>query len=53
MNLLLLIVLIILIAGGIPGAPWPTYPHTFGYAPAGVLGTVLVVLLILMLLGRL
>ncbi|HSP98134.1 MAG TPA: DUF3309 family protein [Candidatus Dormibacteraeota bacterium] len=32
----------------------PTWPHSreWGYAPSGVLGTVVVVLLILILLGR-
>lgn len=45
--ILLLIVLIILI-GAVPA--WP-YSRNWGYAPVGSLGTVLIVLLILVLLG--
>lgn len=46
---LLLIVLILLLVGALP-----TWPHSrsWGYAPSGLLGTVLVVLVILLLLGR-
>ena len=46
---LLLILLVFLLIGSLP-----TWPHSqrWGYAPSGILGTVLVVLLILMLLGR-
>jgi hypothetical protein len=47
---LLLIVLVLLVL-----ASFPTWPHSrsWGYAPSGLLGTVLVVLLILYLLGML
>lgn len=47
---ILLIVLILLLIGALP-----TWPHSrqWGYAPGGVLGTVVVVLLALVLLGRL
>jgi hypothetical protein len=46
---ILLIFLVLLLIGALP-----TWPHSqrWGYAPSGILGTVLVVLLILMLLGR-
>jgi hypothetical protein len=46
---ILLIVLILALLGALP-----TWPHSreWGYAPSGVLGTVVVVLLILVLLGR-
>ena len=49
MRLLLLIVVIILLLGALP--TWP-YSADWGYYPSGGLGTVLVILLILVLLGR-
>jgi hypothetical protein len=49
MSLLLLVVLILLLVGVAPA--WP-YSRGWGYAPSGLLGTVLVVLLVLMLLDR-
>ena len=48
MNLILLIVLIILLVGALPA--WP-YSAGWGYYPSGAVGTVLVILLILVLLG--
>lgn len=47
---ILLIVLILILVGVLP-----TWPHSrsWGYAPSGVIGLVVVVLLILVLLGRL
>jgi len=47
---ILLIVLILVLLGVIP-----TWPHSkgWGYAPSGVVGVILVVLLILLLTGRL
>ncbi|MFO2464155.1 DUF3309 domain-containing protein [Pseudomonas sp. 15FMM2] len=49
MTLILIIVLILLLVGGLP-----VFPHSrnWGYGPSGILGTVLVVLLILLLLGK-
>jgi len=49
MGLILLVLLILLFAGSLP-----TWPHsrTWGYYPSGGLGTVLVIVLILMLIGR-
>ena len=46
---ILLIVLILLMVGALP-----TWPHSrsWGYAPSGVIGLVLVVVLVLFLLGR-
>ena len=46
---ILLIVLVLFLVGA-----FPTWPHSrsWGYAPSGVIGLVLVVLLILVLLGR-
>jgi hypothetical protein len=47
---ILLIVLILMLIGAIP-----TWPHSkgWGYAPSGVLGLVVVVLVVLLLMGRL
>jgi len=49
MGLILLVLLILLFAGSLP-----TWPHSrnWGYYPSGGLGTVLVIVLILMLIGR-
>ena len=49
MTTILLIVLILLLVGGLP-----VFPHSksWGYGPSGIIGTVLVVLLILILLGK-
>jgi len=47
---ILLIVLVLMLIGVIP-----TWPHSrsWGYAPSGVLGLVVVILVVLLLLGRL
>jgi Protein of unknown function (DUF3309) len=47
---ILLIVLILMLVGVIP-----TWPHSksWGYAPSGVLGLIVVVILVLVLMGRL
>lgn len=50
MRLVLLIVVIVLLFGALP--TWP-YSADWGYYPSGGLGTVLVILLVLVLLGRL
>jgi hypothetical protein len=49
MNLILLILVIILLVGALP--TWP-YSAGWGYYPSGALGTVLIILIILALLGR-
>ena len=49
MNLILLIVLVLLLVGALPA--WP-YSASWGYFPSGILGTVLLVVLIMALLGR-
>jgi hypothetical protein len=46
---LLLIVLIILVIGSIPGA-WP-YSKDWGRGPIGILSLILIVVLIIMLMG--
>lgn len=48
MRLLILIIVIILLLGALP--TWP-YSAGWGYYPAGGLGTILVIVLILFLLG--
>ncbi len=49
MSLLLLIVLVFLLFGGLPRWGY----HSYGYAPSGLTGVVLIVLVILLLTGRL
>jgi hypothetical protein len=49
MPAILLIVLVILLIGALP--TWP-YSSGWGYYPSGGLGTVLVIVLVLVLLGR-
>lgn len=46
---ILLIVLILLLIGAIPS--WP-HSRSWGYAPSGGLGLVVIILIILVLLGR-
>ena len=48
MRLVILIVVLILLIGALPA--WP-YSAGWGYYPAGGLGTILIILLILALLG--
>ena len=47
---ILLVILILLVIGAIPS--WP-YSRGWGYAPSGLLGVILVIVLILFLTGRL
>ena len=49
-SMLLIILLILVLIGAMPG--WP-YSGGWGYGPSGIIGLVLVVLVILMLMGRL
>jgi hypothetical protein len=48
MRFILLIIVLVLLIGALP--TWP-YSSGWGYYPAGGLGTILVILLILVLLG--
>jgi hypothetical protein len=48
MGLIVLIVLLLLLFGGLPRWGY----HSYGYAPSGIAGVILVVVLILFLLGR-
>lgn len=49
MGLILLVVLIILLIGAVPS--WP-HSRNWGYWPSGGIGTILLIVLILYLLGR-
>jgi hypothetical protein len=49
MPLILLIVLFVILLGALPA--WP-YSQDWGYYPSGTAGTVLLIVLILVLLGR-
>jgi len=49
LSILLIVLLVVLLFGALP--TWP-YSTSWGYYPSGTLGTVLVVVLILVLLGR-
>lgn len=49
LNNILLLVLVLLLIGVLP--TWP-YSTAWGFGPSGLLGTVLLVVLILALLGR-
>ncbi len=48
MRLIILIILILLVVGALPS--WP-YSAGWGYYPSGGLGTILIILLVLALLG--
>lgn len=48
MGMLLFILLILLVIGALPA--WP-YSTGWGYYPSGILGTILLIVLILFLLG--
>ena len=49
MNLILLVLLVVLLIGALPA--WP-YSAGWGYYPSGALGTALIIILVLALLGR-
>jgi len=49
MSLLLLIVLVLFLVGGLPRWGY----HSFGFAPSGIAGVVLLVVVVLLLSGRL
>jgi hypothetical protein len=50
LGMLLLIIVVLLLIGAIPA--WP-YSRSWGYAPSGIVGVVLVVVLVLLLAGQL
>jgi hypothetical protein len=49
LSTIVIVLVILLLIGALP--TWP-YSASWGYAPGGTLGTILVVVLILALLGR-
>jgi hypothetical protein len=49
MSLLLLVVLVVLLLGGLPNLGF----HSYGYAPSGIVGVLVIVFLVLLLTGRL
>jgi hypothetical protein len=49
MSLILLIVLVVLLVGGLPNWGY----HKYGFAPSGLAGVVLLVLIVMLLTGRL
>jgi hypothetical protein len=49
MSTILIIILILLLLGAFPA--WP-HSRGWGYGPSGLIGTILVILLILAVLGR-
>ena len=49
MSLILLIVLVLFLVGGLPNWGY----HNFGFAPSGIAGVVLLVVVIMLLTGRL
>jgi hypothetical protein len=48
LSLIVLIVVILLVIGAIPA--WP-HSRSWGYAPSGLLGIVLVIIIVLMVMG--
>lgn len=50
MTTILLVILVLMLLGAVPA--WP-HSRSWGYAPSGGIGLVVVILLILMLAGRL
>ena len=49
MSMLLLIVLVLFLVGGLPNWGY----HSYGFAPSGVAGVVLLVVIVMLLTGRL
>lgn len=50
LGLLLLIILILVLVGAIP--TW-SHSRSWGYGPSGVIGTIVLIIIVLMLMGRL
>jgi hypothetical protein len=49
LGMIILIIVVLMLVGVIPR--WP-HSQTWGYVPSGILGTVLIVLLVLLIVGR-
>jgi hypothetical protein len=53
MSIIVVVLLLALLLGGIGAGPWWGHGGLgYGWAPSGLLGTVLVIILVLALLGR-
>ena len=50
MGTILILILVLVLIGALPA--WP-HSRNWGYAPSGVLGVVLIILVVLLLMGRL
>ena len=49
MMLLLIVLLLVVLLGALPS--WP-YSRSWGYYPSGTVGTILLIMVVLLLLGR-
>ena len=49
MSLILLIILVLFLVGGLPNWGY----HNFGFAPSGIAGVVLLIVVVMLLTGRL
>lgn len=49
LSLILIILLVLFLVGALPS--WP-HSRSWGYAPSGALGTILIIVVVLLLLGR-
>ena len=49
MGLILLIILLLIVFGGLPNLGF----HSYGYAPSGIGGVLLIVVIVMLLTGRL
>jgi hypothetical protein len=49
MGLILLVILLLIVLGGLPNLGF----HSYGYAPSGIGGILLVVVIVMLLTGRL
>ena len=52
MSLVLIILIVVLLAGGVGAYPAWGYNSGWGYGPSGLLGLLLVILVVMALLGR-
>ena len=52
-HLLIVLILVVVLIGALPGTPWMAGRNlNYGYAPSGIVGVILVLVLLLWLLGR-
>ena len=53
MYIILIVILLAVLLGGLPAAPWGTWQHGYGWYPSGFALILIVVLLVFVLTGRL